>query len=91
MTHRYSVQYGDTRGSRKRYCVWDLTEKRVVFADDSKSTVIADAQRRNGFVVDGSEQTFGRQIAARRRPRTDRNADRIDGYDRDDLGLSPDY
>lgn len=32
-----------------------------------------------------------RKPRAVRQARSDRNADRIDGYDRDDLGLSADY
>jgi hypothetical protein len=34
---------------------------------------------------------YREQVEARRKEQTQRNADRIDGYDRDDLGESPDY
>lgn len=62
-SQQYFVQYGDELNKAgKGYCVVDEVS-RVVFADDSKSTVIAQAQRLNGFEpVDGDESTYSIQM-----------------------------
>jgi hypothetical protein len=50
--------------SSKRYVLWDTSELKIAMQSDSKSTVISEAQRRNGFKpVDGSEATYSKQIA----------------------------
>lgn len=60
---RYTVIYGEQKGSNRKYIVWDNDEKKIVAADDDKPTIIAKSQELNGFVpIDGSEQTYGTQI-----------------------------
>jgi hypothetical protein len=71
MADRYAVRYG--RGPQKRYILSPWPEGAIapddahpVFQDDSKSAVIAEAQRRNGYEpVDGSERTYGEQLRER--------------------------
>jgi len=60
---RFQVHYGDLHQSKKRYVVWDDVAKRTVFESDAKSTVIGEAERRNGFRVTGDESTYGKQVA----------------------------
>lgn len=65
----YAVRYG--RDSQMRFILspWHPgaiapDDANPVFEADSKSTVIAEAQRRNGYEpVDGSERTYGKQLA----------------------------
>lgn len=64
--HRWLVQYGSRALGQKRYVLLDKRSGAVLAEDDSKSAVIAESQRRHGFrVIDGSELTYGRQLAAR--------------------------
>lgn len=60
---RFQVHYGEQHKSLFRWVVWDSKQRRVVVGSDAKSAVIACAQTHNGFTpVDGSEQTYGRQV-----------------------------
>lgn len=64
---RYQLTYGSGAHSQKRYVLLDRDRGgTLVYSDDSKSSVIAQAQLFNGFEpADGSEQTYGRQLAER--------------------------
>ena len=67
VAQRYMVGYGDQHGGG--WVVVEIATKRVVFQSHSKSEVIAEAQRRNGFdPVDGDEGTYGRQVDGRQYP-----------------------
>lgn len=62
------VDYGVASRGEKRYVLRDRRalgkDRPALFESDSKSEVIAEAQRRKGWEpVDGSEQTYGQQIA----------------------------
>lgn len=69
----YLVRYGRRDRGEKRYVLRRLPEGEFptdelekVFESDSKSEVVAEAQRRNGLEpADGSESTYGRQLAQR--------------------------
>ncbi len=58
----HTVQYGPPG----RYYTRDEATGKPVFYDDSKSAVIADAERRNGWPVTGSESTYADRAAAGR-------------------------
>jgi hypothetical protein len=67
VAQRYMVGYGDQHGGG--WVVVEVATKRVVFQSHSKSEVIAEAQRRNGFdPVDGDEGTYGRQVDGQQYP-----------------------
>lgn len=58
--HRYTVQYSPN--PKYDYVLLDTKERKYVFGSNSKSEVIAEAQRRNWFTpVDGNEQTYAKQ------------------------------
>lgn len=65
---RYRVTYGPGRD----YALLDTTTGKHVFTALSKSEVIAEAQRQNGFEVDGDEQTYGRQVRMTSNPLAER-------------------
>lgn len=62
---RYKVLYGERQlGDTKRYVVSNGTDREQF---DSKVDAIKASQSLNGYTpVDGSESTYGRQIAGRR-------------------------
>jgi hypothetical protein len=59
------VQYGTRSLGQKGYILIDTPgSQTVVYQSDFKSDVIAEAQRRKGFIpIDGSESTYARQLA----------------------------
>lgn len=60
---RYLMQYGSIHHTHTEYCVYDRVDGVVVFKSDSKSNAIAKAQELNHLSpIDGSEETYGRQI-----------------------------
>lgn len=62
MSNHATLQYGDLHYSNCDYCVVQNGE--VVLESNSKSTCIEEVQRRNGYnVIDGSESTYGEQLA----------------------------
>jgi hypothetical protein len=67
MEHRWSVQYGEKRlGDTKGYAVVKGRERRSF---DLKSQAIAEAQRLNGWQVDGNERNYASQAAQADRER----------------------
>jgi hypothetical protein len=61
VTERWSVQYGERRlGDTGRYAVVKGQERKQF---DSKTEAIAEAQRLNGWQVDGNERNYASQAA----------------------------
>lgn len=59
--YRWTVQYGERRrGDTGRYAVVKGRERRQF---DSKTEAIAEAQRLNGWQVDGNERNYASQAA----------------------------
>lgn len=60
--YRWTVQYGErARGDTGRYALVKQGEPRLQF--DSKPDAIAEAQRLNGWQVDGNERNYTSQAA----------------------------
>jgi hypothetical protein len=58
MKHRYMVMRSD-----RSWVVFDREARKNVYRSDAKSSLIAEAQKRNGFAtVDGDERTYGGQL-----------------------------
>lgn len=51
------VEYGPRGG----YVVRERLSRSIVFRADSKSECIAEAQKQNGFAIDGDEQSYAEQ------------------------------